>query len=70
VCTDPDHGAANTTVISRWLQAWEARCAAAARAFLANFAHAPIEGRSAEDVLATVLADQHRLVTDLGLTAV
>jgi methane monooxygenase component A beta chain/propane monooxygenase small subunit len=68
VCSDPAHGGSNTEVINGWLRIWEARCFRAAKAFLANFAHAPLEGRAADQVLAAVLSDQKRLVADLGLT--
>jgi hypothetical protein len=39
----------------------------AAEAFLANFAHAPVNGRTAEEMLARVLSDQRDALAAAGL---
>ncbi|HZE65035.1 MAG TPA: hypothetical protein VE081_00295 [Sporichthyaceae bacterium] len=67
VCADPAHGAANLAVIQGWLGTWQPMITHAAEAFLANFAHAPVNGRRAEETLARLLADQRDAVAAAGL---
>ena len=67
MCADATHGDANKDVIDGWLAIWQPRVAAAAEAFAANFAHAPMSGRTPEVLLQQVLAEQRQTVAGLGL---
>jgi hypothetical protein len=66
VLEDPEHGEANREVLHEWLADWNAEAEAGLQAVGAELERVP-RARSAEEVIAQVLAERDELQTTVGL---
>jgi alkene monooxygenase beta subunit len=67
---DPEHGEHNRSIISSWIEKWNAYSVKACDAFAPVFTQAPVQPTNYEDAMAEIRAKQSRYLAEINLEPV